>query len=201
VRHILLALVLILGVTGNLAAPPSNAGGMPPERSLGSPTAPVTLIEYSSFTCPHCATFHHETLPQIRKEYIDTGKVRYVFHDFPLDAMALAASMTSYCVDPGLYFGFIDLLYRDQMTWSRAADPLKELETRAQLAGVMPDQLQACLKNSELAQGIQKRAKEASEKHDIKSTPSFMINGEKVAGAISYDQFKEKLDAALAKSR
>ena len=112
VRLLVLLLLLVLPLPALSALPSVDA--MLAERSLGSPTAKVTIIEYSSLTCPHCADFHRETLPQIREQYIDKGLVRYVVRDFPLEGRAMAAAMVAACVPPNHYFGFVDMLFRDQ---------------------------------------------------------------------------------------
>lgn len=168
------------------------------ERSLGDPKAPVVFIEYSSMSCPHCAEFHRETLPKIKSTYIETGKVLYVFREFPLEPRAVAASMIARCVDPSRFFAFVDLLYGDQAGWARAADPLKELQTRAQLAGLSEEDVKTCLANKELLTSIQKRADDGQKEFGIDSTPTFIINGKKISGAMPYEEFAQAIDAALA---
>jgi protein-disulfide isomerase len=169
------------------------------ERSQGNPAAPVTLIEYSSLSCPHCADFHRETLGKIREAFIETGKVRYIFRDFPLEPRAMAASMTARCVDPSRYFGFLDLLYGDQAGWAKSKDPLRELQIRAQLAGLSEADFKACLDNRDLFQGLQKIAEEGRKAHDIQSTPTFLINGTKISGALPFAEFEKAINQALAK--
>lgn len=149
-------------------------------------------------SCPHCADFHRETLSKIKSTYVETGKVLYVFRDFPLEPRAVAASMIARCVDPSRYFAFVDLLYGDQVGWARAADPIKELQTRAQLAGLSEEDFKACLANKDLLASIQKRAEEGQKEFGIDSTPTFIINGKKISGAMPYEQFAEAIDAALA---
>jgi len=106
------------------------------EMGLGKADAPVTMIEYSSLGCPHCAAFHLETLPQIKKDYIDTGKVRLVFRDFPLGTPALAASMIARCAGPKKFFGFIEIMFRSQPQWSRSQNPMPALTKVARLGGL-----------------------------------------------------------------
>ncbi len=171
------------------------------ERSLGNAKAPVTLIEYSSMTCPHCAAFHRETLPKIKSAYIDSGKVRYVFRDFPLEPRAMAAAMTARCVDPSRYFAFVDMIYGDQANWVKSADPIKELQTRAALAGLSEADFKACLDDHKLFEGIQKRASDGEKEFGIDATPTFIINGKKFSGALPYEQFETALNEALATAK
>jgi protein-disulfide isomerase len=194
----LLGAALALAPTPGLAADPEP--DRLTERTLGQPGAPVTIYEFSSFTCPHCAAFHAETLPKIKAEYIDTGKAKLVFRDFPLDRLALAASIVARCVKPGQYFGFVDLLYRDQKAWATAKDPLAELKTRARIAGVGDEQVNACLNDQVLLTTLQQRRDAASKEFAITSTPAFVIGGETVSGAMPYETFRAAIEAALAKA-
>jgi protein-disulfide isomerase len=167
------------------------------ERSLGAADAAVTIIEYSSLTCPHCATFHKEVLPELKRAYIDTGKVRLIYRDYPLDGRATAAAMIARCVDPARYFAFVDILYRDQQTWARSADPLSELKARARVAGLGDADVDACLKNRELLESIQARARKASETYGINSTPSFLVNDRRVEGPPTVETFRPLIEGAL----
>lgn len=196
----LLAGVLWGLVWALVAVPPAAAAGVAEllaDRSLGQETAPVTIIEYSSLTCPHCAQFHEEILPQIKSAYIDTGKARLIYRDYPLDPRALAAAMVARCVDPGRYYGFIALLYKDLQTWARSDDPVRDLKVRAQLAGLPPPEVDACLANQGLAKGIEERAQNARREFGIDSTPSFVINGRLVRGAQGFPDFRAAIEAAL----
>lgn len=179
---------------------PASAAEALAETALGRPDAPVTIVEYSSLTCPHCAAFHRDTLPKVKERYIDTGKVRFVYRDFPLGRLALAAAVVGRCVDPARHFAFIDMLYRDQDAWSQSRDPLAELKVRAQLAGVSDGQFEACLDDKALIQAIQQRAQDGQQQYGIDSTPSFIVNGKKIAGEQSFEVFAEAIDAALAEA-
>ena len=196
---VLLFALPLLPSAGRAELPP--LAGMLAERSLGNPQAKVTIVEYSSFTCPHCADFHRDTLPQIQQAYIDKGLVRYVMREFPLDRRAMAASMIARCVPADRYFPFIELLYRDQQTWGKSADPLADLKVRAQLAGLSPADVDACLADKGLLDGIQARATEAQQKEQIQSTPTFVINGTKVSGAQPFAAYQTAIDQALAKAK
>jgi protein-disulfide isomerase len=194
----LLALVFALAASPTQAA---DAGvDRITERTLGEATAPVTIYEFSSFTCPHCASFHVETLPKIKAEFIDSGKVKLVFRDFPLDRLSLAASVVARCVKPAQYFPFVELLFKDQMVWAKAQDPLAELKTRARIAGMGEDQVNACLGDQALIASLQQRRDAASKEFGIDSTPTFVIGTQTLRGAQPYEAFRIAIESALAKA-
>ncbi len=170
------------------------------ESALGSADAPVTIQEHSSLTCGHCGTFHSQTLPQIKKDYIDSGKVRLVFRDFPLGQLALVAAMIPHCASEDRYFGFLEVLFRSQNTWARSADPAKALGQIVKMGGMSESDFQACLRRQDLFDAIRDRALSDGEKLGIDSTPTFFINGEKVSGAAPYEDFKKLIDQALEKA-
>ncbi len=182
------------------AAEMASVDEMLADRVLGNDDAPVTIIEYSSMTCPHCASFHNETLPKITEEYIDTGKVRLIFRDFPFGLLAKAAAMISRCVDKESYYGFLTVLFRSQAQWSQSQQPAVELERMARFAGLSKAEFDACLGNQALVKGIEENAAKAQEEHGIESTPTFFINGNRISGAAPFDTFKAEIDAALAKA-
>ncbi len=169
------------------------------EMVLGSADAPVTMIEYSSLGCPHCASFHRETLPRIKKEYIDTGKVRLVYRDFPLGTPALAASMIARCSGPKKFFGFIEMLFRSQAQWSRSDNPLAALTRVSRFGGLTEADVEACLKYQPLLESIRKGAEEAQKKHQVNSTPTFIIAGSVISGAQPFETFKKAFEEALKK--
>ena len=169
------------------------------DRALGRADAPVTIIEYSSLTCPHCASFHKETLPLIKKTYIDTGKARLIYRDYPIGGLALAAALMARCAGPKRYFGFIELLFRNQANWSTSKNPRAELARIALFGGMPEKEFDACLKNQPLMNAIRTRAKTDGEIHGIDSTPTFIIEGEKVSGAYPFDHFKKIIDSALSR--
>jgi protein-disulfide isomerase len=168
------------------------------ERVLGDPNAPITILEYSSLTCSHCASFHANTLPQLKKDYIDTGKAKLVFRDFPLDRVALQAGMLARCSNPERYFGFLDVLFKSQDKWARASDPTKALAQNGKLAGVGDEQFNACMTNEPLVNKIIERRLEAEKKYEVQSTPTFIImrgdTTEKVVGAQPITEFARVLD-------
>ena len=171
------------------------------EKAMGKEDAPVTMIEHSSLTCPHCALFHKETLPRIKKAYIDTGKVRLVYQDFPLGTLALAAAMLARCSGDSRYFGMLEVLFRSQETWARSNNPLTELERVVRFGGLSKTDVGDCLNNEGLMTAIRKRAAAAKDKFGINSTPTFVIDGKVVPGALPFGEFQKILDEAVAKKR
>ncbi len=169
------------------------------EMVLGKADAPVTMVEYSSLGCPHCAAFHRDTLPRIKKEYIDTGKVRLIYRDFPLGTAALAASMIARCAGPKKFFGFVEILFRSQAQWSKSNNPMLALTKVARFGGLSETDVQACLKRQPLLDFIRKGALAAQETHKINSTPSFIIGDDTISGAQPFEAFKKVLDKALSK--
>lgn len=168
------------------------------EMSIGSADAPLTMYEYSSLTCPHCANFHTETLPDIKNAYVETGKVRIVFKDFPLDNLALAALMIVRCSGPERNVDFFDMLYGTQADWSRSDNPRAALIALARFYGMNADDVNACLTDQALADAILAERTRAVDLHNIQSTPTFILDGKTINGALSFDDFKDAIDKALA---
>lgn len=168
-------------------------------RVLGSPDAPVTISEHASFTCSHCGDFHRETFKKIKEKYIDTGKVKFVFSDFPLNQPALHASMIARCLPEDRYFNFVQLLFETQENWAYERNYTKYLKQNSGLAGLDGATFDACLNSEALQSAILKGVEEAQAAHEIRSTPSFVLNGEQmIAGAISFEEFSKSIDALLA---
>ena len=167
------------------------------DRVMGRADAPVTIEEFSSLTCSHCASFHRDTLPKIKTTYIDTGKVKLVYRDYPLGALAMAAAMLARCGTPERYFGFLEVLFRGQQSWAASKDPRQELGRVARFAGIGKVEFDACLENEALLKGIQGRADDAQTRFGIESTPTFLINGVKVAGALPFEDFQTVIEEAL----
>lgn len=167
------------------------------DKVMGRTDAPVTIIEYSSLTCPHCATFHLETLPKIDEAYIATGKVRLIYRDYPLDSLALAAAMVARCAGTRKYFGMLEILFRNQKTWARSSNPVEEIERMARFAGMSKADVGGCLNDAELMEEIQQRAKAAGKAYAFDSTPTFFIGGQRVSGAEAFEVFQGVIDTAL----
>jgi protein-disulfide isomerase len=178
----------------------STLNDAPPlgERSLGSADAKVTVIEYASATCPHCASFHKETWPALKAEFVDTGKVRYIFREFPFDDLALAAFMVARCAPEEQYFPIIDILFEQQEAWARSQDPKGALFKVAQLAGFTQESFEACIKNDKVAQGIIDTQQKADKTYGVNSTPTFFINGKMMKGSAALEDFRKAITEALA---
>lgn len=169
------------------------------EMVLGAEDAPVTLIEYASYTCPHCANFHNSTFKQLKEEYIDTGKVRFIYREVYFDRYGLWASMIARCAGPEKFFGISDLIYKGQSEWTRAGaatDIIDALRKIGGVAGIEKDALEACLQDGTKAQTLVTWYQENATEDGIESTPSFILNGTKI-GNQSFDSFKELIDAEL----
>ena len=169
------------------------------EMTIGEKDAPLTIVEYASLGCSHCAKFHQETYPALKKDYVDTGKVKLIFRDFPLGTPALAATMIARCSGPERYFGFVEMFFRSQTQWSHAENPLEALSKVARLGGMPPIDVQACMRNQKLLEYIQLQKKHAYEEDGINATPYFVIGTEKLSGGLPYNQMKIIIERELKK--
>ena len=170
-----------------------------PDMALGPATATVTITEYASMTCPHCADFNEKVFPKIKSEYIDTNKVRYVFREFPLDIKAAAGSMLARCIakdDAGKYFAVIDMLFRQQNDWV-VKNTTETLTRIGKQAGLSQQQVEDCLKDQALLDKIAADQKYAADVLKVNSTPSFFINGELIKGDTRFEEFDKRLKSLL----
>jgi protein-disulfide isomerase len=163
---------------------------------MGSPDAPVTIIEYASMTCPHCAQFQAKTFPKLKERYIDTGKVRYIFREFPLDPLAAGAFMLARCADKDKYFSIIDLFFGTQREWV-VPNPLQPMFNIAKQAGYNEETFNACLKNQQILDGIQSVRDRAAKVLNVESTPTFFINGKRVIGDVSIEEMEKEIKPFL----
>ena len=161
------------------------------EMALGDEKAPVTIIEYASMTCPHCAQFHATTFQEIKKRYVDTGKVRFIFREFPLDQLALAAFLLARCAGPDKYFPMIDTLFQMQKEWV-IQKPLGPLLAIAKQAGMSEEAFNECLQNKKLIDGIEE-VRQTGMKLNVQSTPSFFVNGKPLRGAGTIEEFEKAI--------
>jgi protein-disulfide isomerase len=166
----------------------------PTDHVLGDPKAPVTMIEYASFTCPHCAHFATAILPEVKKKWVDTGKVKLIYRDFPLDQTALKAAQLAECAGKDKYFGVVDVIFGTQQKWATASDPIGELAKLLRIAGMGEAEVKACLANDAVANGVVADYR-GGETLGVNSTPTLFINGEQFKGARTV----EELDAAFSK--
>lgn len=170
-------------------------------RVLGSESAPVTIEEFASLSCSHCAYFSNEIFEKIKEAYIDTGKVKFTYTDFPLNAPAMDGAMLARCLPEDRYFKFVKFLFETQNDWAFGTDYRQKLEQNAKLSGAGESLVKACLENDALKQGLVEKMQKASADHDIKSTPSFIINGtELYRGAHSFEDFSKLIDKKLEES-
>jgi protein-disulfide isomerase len=170
-----------------------------PDMALGPKEAAVTITEFASMTCPHCAAFNEQVFPKIKSEYIDTGKVRYIFREFPLDIKAAAGSMLSRCIakdDAPKYFAVTDMLFRQQNDWVMK-NTTETLTRIGKQAGLTQQQVEACLKDQALLDKIAADQKYASDVLKVDSTPTFFINGEKIKGETTFEEFAKKINPLL----
>ena len=170
-----------------------------PDLAMGDPKAPVTMIEYASMTCPHCAHFQEVTFPEIKKRYIDTDKVRYILRDFPLDNLAGAAFVLAHCAakdDAGKYYSMVETLFSQQRQWA-VEKPVPPLMAIAKQAGLSEQDFNACLTNQKAWDAMESVRQRAMKQFKVESTPTFFINGTQVNGAVSIEDFAKVIDPYL----
>jgi len=170
-----------------------------PDMALGPADAAVTVTEYASMTCPHCAAFNNDVFPKIKAAYIDTNKIRYIFREFPLDQKAVAGSMLSRCIasdDAGKYFAVTDLLFKQQNDWV-INNTTATLSRIGKQAGLGQQQFESCLKDQALLDKILAERKYASDVLKVDSTPTFFINGEKLKGEHAFEDFDKRIKELL----
>jgi protein-disulfide isomerase len=206
----------LLGVLSVILVPPGSAQVVAPhqlladaqtalaptkeDRILGNPDAPITIIEYASLTCPHCAHFTNEVLPELKKKWIDTGKAKLILRDYPLDEPALRAAMIARCAPPDRYYAYVDTFFGAQEKWVTARDYRDALARLVKLGGMSREEFDNCLKNTALENKIVEGRLIASKELDVNSTPTFFINGTKFTGAPTVEEFDKALSGLAAKS-
>ena len=170
-----------------------------PDMALGPKDAAVTIVEYASMTCPHCAAFAEQVFPKIKAAYIDTNKIRYVFREFPLDIKAAAGSMLARCIakdDANKYFAVVDMLFKQQNDWVMK-NTTETLTRIGKQAGLSEKDVDTCLKDQSLLDKIAADQKFANEKLKVNSTPTFFLNGEMIKGETSFEEFDKRIKALL----
>ena len=167
---------------------------------IGDKNAPITIIEYASLSCSHCANFHNNTLPDIKKEYVDTGKVRFVFRNFPYDPPSLIGSVILKCVPKDVRYDYMNVLFLLRKNWviSDNAKSTQELYKIMQSGGMSKEDFDNCLKRDDLADQIIKGRIDAQNEFNIQSTPSFLINGNLEQGNKSVKEFRQIIDKILS---
>ena len=186
-----------------LASGISLDGAVPGDMTLGSSKAPITMIEYAAPMCPHCARFNEEIIPHLRAEYIDKGKVFYIFRVFPIGAADVPAAAIAHCQPADNYFQFIDLLFRNQAKWdpeNGVTDVRGGLIAVSRIAGMSAEQVDACMNNQDEQKRIMAVAQDAATRYGVTGTPTLVINGDvQQAGGMPWTELKAKLDSLLAK--
>ena len=199
-RTIVASIALVL--TGNLLSSPVNAQEIVlSDMALGSADARVTIIEYASMTCPHCAEFHMKVLPALKEKYINTGAVRLIYRDFPLDGLALRAAMTARCAGPERYFGFVDLFYQQQPSWTRAKDQIGALQQLSRIGGLTPEKFKVCLDNVALQDYVVKSRQQGQAEFGVSGTPTFVIEGKVYRGIETIEEFARIIDPIIASKK
>jgi len=195
-RSLLIAAAVLSVAACNKAGAGASASSSPDNESMGSPTAKVVVNEYASASCPHCARFNNEVLPEFKKKYIDTGKVRYVYHEFltPPESFAAGGFLIARCAGPGKYFDVLDAIYRQQENIYKSNDLLGGLQRIAASAGMNQKQFTDCVNDDKALNALNARVQKATNDDHIEATPTFIINGTKIEG----EQTMAQLDAAVA---
>jgi protein-disulfide isomerase len=170
--------------------------GSLPEKMLGKADAPVTIVEYASMTCPHCAHFHETTLPALKAKYLDTGKAKLIFREFPFDPRAEAGFMLARCSNDN-YFAMVDVLFKQQQNWVAVEDGKSAMLQLAKLAGFSQESFEKCLTDQKLLNDVRAVRERGSKDFGVDSTPTFFINGNRYPGAMSIDEMSAIIDPML----
>ncbi|WP_416408283.1 DsbA family protein [Agrobacterium rosae] len=183
--------------SGNVDMAAVMKPGPLPDRGLGDVNAPVKIVEYMSMTCPHCAHFHNTTFDEIKKKYIDTGKVYFVIREFPFDPRAAAAFMLARCAPEQQYYPFVSMLFKQQQSWATAQDARAALLQMSKMAGFSQETFEACLTNQKLLDDVNATMQRGATEFGVNSTPTFIINGKRYAGDMSVENMSALVDSLL----
>ncbi len=168
-----------------------------PDKVFGRADAPVTIVEYASITCHFCMKFHSETWPSLKEKYVDTGMVRFVMREFPLDPLATAGFMLARCAGDERWYAVLDLLYKTKESWGHSSNPTEALFNAVKFAGFTQDRFEACLRDETLFQNVRAVAARGSKDFGVDATPTFFINGLKRTGALSLAEFDRIIEPML----
>jgi protein-disulfide isomerase len=167
------------------------------DTSQGSPDAKVTIVEYASLTCSHCGAFHRETYPALKSRYIDTGQVRFILREFPLDPLATAGFMLARCDGEQKYYPIVDMLFQQQRAWTATDKPLDALRQMMRQAGFSQEKFDSCLKDQKLYDAVNAVKNRGLETLKVDSTPTFFINGQRHVGNLSIDEIEKIIKPML----
>ncbi|HEX3863919.1 MAG TPA: DsbA family protein [Stellaceae bacterium] len=216
-REIWLAVVIMCGLAGigPVAAQPAASDAKPAaaggssqnvlavndaDHVLGKADAPITIVEYASLSCPHCAHFESTVLPKLKEKWIDTGKAKLVLRDFPLDQPAMQAAMLAHCVPAERYYPLVESLFSTQEKWVIAKDPKAALEKLTRFAGIGPKEFDACLGNTQVQNQVAQSRLTATQQLGVDSTPTFFVNGKKFEGDPTFEAMDQLLLSTAPKS-
>lgn len=196
------SIVSLAPVVGITAANAQQVSGLYddlplPDMVLGNKDAPVTIVEYASMTCPHCKNFHEGALKEIKEKYIETGKAKLIFREFPLDNRAVAASMLARCAPADKYFPMLDILFAQQREWSTSKDPRPILFNISKNAGFSKESFEACISDAKIFKGVKDMRARGGDKFEVNSTPTLFIGGVKFSGELSFKGVSAAIDALL----
>lgn len=196
---VFVALFVLLG----LSNPGFAQNATFPNRTIGQEHAPVVIDEYISLTCPHCAHFYLNILPELEKRYVKTGKVKIIVHDYPLDGLSLKAASLARCMPSEEYFAFVQILYDNQAKWVGSPNPEKILVQYARLGGLDEERGRQCINDQNIQGQIVAERQAAQDMYDVSSTPTFVFNKgvEKMGGAGDIDTFAATINRMLAHSK
>jgi len=207
-REIWFCLLIVLSL-GTLSPTPALAAAgdaakelavQPSDRILGKAEAPITIIEYASLTCPHCAHFDVTVLPKLKEKWIDTGKAKLILRDYPLDEPALRAAMVARCAPADRFYPLIDTFFAQQEQWATSRDYRAALEKLVKLGGMSDKEFKACISDKKLEDQVAQSRLVASQQLGVDATPTFFINGRKFDGAPTVEAFDQALSGAAPKS-
>lgn len=196
-RALSLGLLVLFFAVFTLAPGAGAQAARPDDVVIGDANAPVTVIEYFSLTCTLCAQFHTETMPGVFAKYIQTGKVRFIYRDFPMDNVALGAAMVTQCLDDRLHYGFVQMLFKRQGSWTASDDPVGAVVQLARVAGLSQERAAACLSDRQLRDAIVEGQNAASLDFQVSVPPSYIIDGETIAGVLSLSDFEDLVEPLL----
>ena len=195
-----MAAVPIASVSMPLPGIAAGIGERPGDLALGDPDAPVTVIEFFSLTCPACERFHKTIYSRLKPDYVDTGKVRFVARDFPLNAPALQAAVLAHCAGRERYFVFVDVLFQTFDDWAASREYTEKLAQIGELGGVSRDRFDACLADQDLENSILQSRVSAQAEYEVDSTPTVIVNGEKYDGRMTFEAFAAHIDRLISGS-
>ena len=207
-REIWFCLLIVLSLGTLVPRPALAAAGdaakelavQPSDRILGKADAPITIIEYASLTCPHCAHFDVTVLPKLKEKWIDTGKAKLILRDYPLDQPALRAAMVARCAPADRFYPLIDTFFAQQEQWVTSRDYRAALEKLVKLGGMSEKEFKACISDKKLEDQVAQSRLTASQQLGVDATPTFFINGKKFDGAPTVEAFDQALSGAAPKS-